>query len=328
MNKKYTIVNSNLNDTEFCIDYFFYIVIFILAIYLVIQFMSTNYKDKSSLLNENFESVSAVDSTAQSQAATSTSLQNKATSSSAKNIANATSCKGWTCDINGQVCPQGTPGASDASYICQNGTWIKTTSAAVGESQPQVLTLEQQLQEAKTFNNILKISKETLEGSMKKQARALYLANNYYKIDDSSFNNEITFINNDFADIRLPESNFNGKNLIKTQQEWNNLLANANGYKNLYKVGDIVIKPSESNISKDAICYKDYETHLSNDPDFKKKYPECMVCSINTDEDYKNTKSWKNTKTNIHKVCLFNPNAPANSTILNYDGCRKLCSTN
>ena len=287
MNKKYTIVNSNLNDTEFCIDYFFYIVIFILAIYLVIQFMSTNYKDKSSLLNENFESKSAIDSTAQAQAATSTSSQN---------IAN----------------------------IKIEGNFSFSTPT---ESVPQILTLEQQLQEAKTSNNILKMSKETLEESMRKQARALFLANNYYKIEDSSFNNEITFINNDFADIRLPTSDFNGKNLIKTQQEWNNLLANANGYKNLYNVGDIVIKPSESNITKDTICYKDYETHLTNDPNFKKKYPECMVCSINPDADYKNTKSWKNTKTNIHKVCLFNPNAPANSTILNYDGCKKLCST-
>ena len=297
MNKKYTIVNANLNDTEFCIDYFFYIVIFILAIYLVIQFMSTNYKDNFSNSRENFESGSAgnfvlggnaTDSTAQAKAATSTSVQNKA---------------------NMKVGGSFTIGGSST------------------ESQPQVLTIEQQLQEAKTQNNALKMSRETLEESMKKQARALFLSNNFYRIDDSSFNNEISFINNDFVDIRLPASDFNGKTLIKTQQDWNDLLAKANGYKNLYKVGDIVIKPSEYNISKDTICYKDYETHLSNDPNFKKKYPECMVCSVNPDEDYRNTKSWKNTKTNIHKVCLFNPNAPANSTMLNYDGCRKLCST-
>jgi hypothetical protein len=291
MNKKYTIVNANLNDTEFCIDYFFYIVIFILAIYLVIQFMSTNYKDNFSNSRENFESASAIDSTAQAKAATSTSAQN---------ISNMK--VGGSLSIGG--------------------------SASVAEAQPQVLTIEQQLQEAKSQNNALKVSRETLEESMKKQARALFLSNNFYRIDDSSFSNEISFINNDFVDIRLPASDFDGKTLIKTQQDWNDLLAKANGYKNLYKVGDIVIKPSEYNISKDTICYKDYETHLSNDPNFKKKYPECMVCSVNPDEDYRNTKSWKNTKTNIHKVCLFNPNAPANSTILNYDGCRKLCSTN
>ena len=231
MNKKYTIVNANLNDTEFCIDYFFYIVIFILAIYLVIQFMSTNYKDNFSNSRENFESGSATDSTAQAKAATSTSAQNKA---------------------NMKVGGSFTIGGSST------------------ESQAQVLTIEQQLEEAKSQNNALKVSRETLEESMKKQARALFLSNNFYRIDDSSFNNEISFINNDFVDIRLPASDFDGKTLIKTQQDWNDLLAKANGYKNLYKVGDIVIKPSEYNISKDTICYKDYETHLSNDPNFKK----------------------------------------------------------
>ena len=136
----------------------------------------------------------------------------------------------------------------------------------------------------------------------------------------------MTFINDDFVDIRLPESDFKGKVLISTPAQWKDLLAKANSYKNLYKPGDVVIKPSNYNISKDTICYKDYETHLANDPNFKKKYPECMVCSVNPDEDYKSTKSWKNTQTNIHKVCLFNPNAPNDSTILNYNGCKNLCS--
>ena len=292
MNKKYTIVNTNFGDSEFCIDYFFYIVIFILAIYLVIQFMSTNYKDNFSNYKENFELInfnnsSATSATAEATPATSISNQNK---------------------INMKVVTK------------------RIFNTTPSEGQP--LTIEQQLQEAKTQNNALKVSKETLEESMRKQARALFLSNNYYKIDNSSFNNEISFINDDFVGIRLPASDFKGKTLISTQAEWNNLISKANEYKNLYKVGDVVIKPSEYNISKDTICYKDYETHLSNDPNFKKKYPECMVCSINPDSDYKNTKSWKNTKTNIHKVCLFNPNAQPNSTILNYDGCRKLCSIN
>ena len=339
MNKKYTIVNINSNESNFCIDYFFYIVIFILAIYLVIQFMSINYKDNFSNYKENFESTTL--------------------------IPNATNCDGWKCSIEGQVCPQGTPGASDGTYICQNSSWVKnnavnstaeaqsltvsngltiggsiglnplnnltvTDSVVIGNNATsetsQVLTIEQQLQEAKTQNNALKMSKETLEESMRKQARALFLANNFYRIDNSSFNNEIKFINDDFVDIRLPESEFTGKTIISTQQEWSGLLAKANEYKNLYKTGDVVIKPSDYNISKDTICYKDYETNLSNDPNFKKKYPECMVCSINPDTDYKNTKSWINTKTNIHKVCLFNPNASNDSSILNYNGCKNLCS--
>lgn len=288
MNKKYTIVNVNSNDPEFCIDYFFYIVIFILAIYLVIQFMSINYKDNFSNYKENFQNNSAVNSTAEAASVTA--------SPEIPSIALST-----------------------------GGTLGPATNS--NENQ-QILTMEQQLQEFKSTNNALKMSKQTLEESMKKQARALYLANNFYRIDNSSLNNEVSFINDDFVDIRLPETDFNGKTLVSTQQEWSDLLAKANEYKNLYKPGDVVIKPAEYNISKDTICYKDYETHLSNDPNFKKKYPECMVCSVNPDTDYKNTKSWKNTKTNIHKVCLFNPNAPNNSTLLNYNGCKNLCTLN
>lgn len=286
MNKKYTIVNTGLDGSNFCIDNFFYIVIFILAIYLVIQIVSTNYRDNFSNYKENFESGfggSAISQTAQAPPATSTSPQNVA-------------------NVSPKVITNVTP------------------------SENQKLTLEQELQEAKTLANALKVTKETLEENMQKQARSLYLANNFYKVDDSSFNNELTFINDDFSDIRLPENDFKGKILITTNSQWNDLLSKASSYKNLYKPGDVVIKPSNYNITKDTICYKDYETHLANDPNFKKKYPECMVCSVNPDSDYKNTKSWKNTQTNIHKVCLFNPNAPNDSTILNYNGCRNLCS--
>jgi len=164
-----------------------------------------------------------------------------------------------------------------------------------------------------------------LENTIKEQTRAVYIANNYYRIDDSSFNNEKTFINDNFADIKLPESDLENKRLINTVDEFNDEIKKANGYKNFYKVGDVVIKPSDYNISKDDICYRDYKKSLSNDSQFKIKYPECMVCDVNNDSDYTNTKSWKTTKTNIQKVCLFNPNAPSASTILNYNGCKKLC---
>jgi hypothetical protein len=335
--------------------------------------MSINYKDNFSNYNENFENASSVPNATSCHgwacniegqvcplgtpgASDGTYVcQNGSWTKSSSQIPNATSCHGWACSIENQVCPLGTPGASDGTYVCQNGSWTKSnnavnstaeassvtksenpvpviktetvthTSSTTGETR-QPLTIEQQLQEIKTQNNALKMSKETLEESMKKQARALFLAKNFYRIDDSSFNNEVTFINDNFVDVRLPQSEFNGKRIVSTQQEWNDLLTKASGYKNLYKPGDVVIKPADYNISKDTVCYKDYETHLSNDPNFKKKYPECMVCSVNPDSDYKNTKSWKNTKTNIHKVCLFNPNAPDNSTILNYNGCKNLCS--
>jgi hypothetical protein len=39
--------------------------------------------------------------------------------------ADATSCKGWACEKDGQFCPEGVPGASDASYICDNKKWVE-----------------------------------------------------------------------------------------------------------------------------------------------------------------------------------------------------------
>lgn len=39
---------------------------------------------------------------------------------------NATSCKGWQCNIPGQVCPQGVPGASGADFVCgEDNKWRK-----------------------------------------------------------------------------------------------------------------------------------------------------------------------------------------------------------
>jgi hypothetical protein len=271
MNKKYTIVNSSLNPSEFCVDYFFYIIIIILVVYLVAQLINSNYKDNFSLgINENFDS-SRPDSI--------------------------------------KITAESTPVLGVKS----------TTEANLYPS------LELQLQEARLQNDALVNTKKELEEAINKQKRAMFLAKNYYKIDDGSFGNQIEFINGNFSDIRLPESDFNNKTLITGMGDWNKMMEKTSQYKNLYSQGDIVLHPADNNISKDNICYKDYSSNLSSDPEFKKKYPECMVCSVNPESDYKNTPSWKNTKTNIHKVCLFNPNAPDDSTVLNYSGCKKLC---
>ena len=38
----------------------------------------------------------------------------------------AASCKGWNCTYDGQICPQGVPGASAGNYICLNSKWVPT----------------------------------------------------------------------------------------------------------------------------------------------------------------------------------------------------------
>lgn len=42
-----------------------------------------------------------------------------------KNAGNATQCSGSNCSIEGQICPRGVPGASDASFKCTNSKWVK-----------------------------------------------------------------------------------------------------------------------------------------------------------------------------------------------------------
>eukprot|EP00039_Didymoeca_costata_P019413 m.337443 g.337443 ORF g.337443 m.337443 type:complete len:712 (-) comp18135_c0_seq1:199-2334(-) len=38
-------------------------------------------------------------------------------------VPNATTCHGWTCSIEGQICPPNVPGASDGGDRCCNGAW-------------------------------------------------------------------------------------------------------------------------------------------------------------------------------------------------------------
>ena len=47
---------------------------------------------------------------------------------------NATNCYGWSCNIEGQLCPQGSPGASNGNYICQNGSWVINNNATSSNS--------------------------------------------------------------------------------------------------------------------------------------------------------------------------------------------------
>jgi len=296
MSKKYTIVNGTFTNTDFCVDYLFYILIFILVIYTVIQFMIINYYDyffetfdnSSNQLSNNTNTITNTGN----QPITITASPNKAITQSEK-------------------------------YAQQH--LLNKTPNKVVKVENKPMTIEQELQQIKSLNNALELSKQTLENVVKKQERSIYLSNNYYKIDDTSYINELNFINNDFMDVKLPSMDFKNKKIIESEKELNDYINKCSEYKNIYKVGDVVLKSSDDNITKDDICYKDHANKLSVDPEFKQKYPECMVCSVNPESDYSNTKSWKNTKTNIQKVCLFNPVSSSDTSILNYDGCKKLC---
>jgi len=57
-----------------------------------------------------------------------------------------------------------------------------------------------------------------------------------------------------------------------------------------------------------------------------KKYPNCMVCAIEDDKNLTETLGWKNTKTNISKVCLYDPNATSKTGTPNLAQCKTFCN--
>lgn len=173
-------------------------------------------------------------------------------------------------------------------------------------------------------NEILLDMKNQLETVLKGQTRAIFLSTTYDKVDESSFTDEINFLNVDFDATIFPQIDLAGFNVITEQEKFDSLISEAKQFKNFYKPGEVVTNNSTFNINKEKICYPDLKTDLAIDPNFLTDYPECMVCSIN--KDYENSKSWLNTKTNIDKICLFNSNVEPNSGIPSLSECKSICN--
>jgi predicted RND superfamily exporter protein len=189
--------------------------------------------------------------------------------------------------------------------------------------------------ETETFknNNNKELSqiKKSLQNKLKEQTQAIYISENYNKVESSSLNDELKNLLIDFADTKLPAINMDNKKIINNQIELNSILTEVKGMKNIYKPGDIVNSNSTFNISKDDICYRHNNKAIKPTTDFVSKYPNCMVCAIENDEinnNLKKTQSWINTKTNISKVCLYDPKAKPNSGIPNLKQCKTFCNIN
>ena len=190
----------------------------------------------------------------------------------------------------------------------------------------QMLTPGQQMESLQQENVQLVYIKNTLENILSEQSRGIYLSTNYNKIDESSFNDEVNFINTDFDNINLPSIDLSNSNVISTQAELNNVLSEVSLMKNYYNSGDIVTANSTFNISKNDICYRSNGKPINPDPSFVKNYPNCMVCSTESPETLSNSNAWQHTRTNINKVCLFNPTSEANSGIPNMQQCKQFCN--
>ncbi len=170
-------------------------------------------------------------------------------------------------------------------------------------------------------NEFISKKNKELEQKINEQNRMYYLKNNYDKIDN--INNEL--FNKYFKNTSFPKANLDNKTIISSEKDIIKIKDDLFKFKNIYKVGDMVVQPSAKNISADDICYKDYDMSKNDINELKNKYTNCMVCSINSPENYKNTTSWKKTKTNIKDICLYNVDATDNSPIANLSRCKEIC---
>ena len=208
--------------------------------------------------------------------------------------------------------------------IPQNGT--QNISQTVSKTEPK--TQQQIMNDLKQKNAELVNMKDTLQNKLLEQSQAIYLSQNYNKVDPSSFNDQLSYLLVDFADTKFPEINMDEKKVINTQTELDTILADAANMKNFYKPGEIVSANSTFGIGKNEICYRQNNIPIKPTPEFMAKYPECMVCAVEdeTNENLFNTPGWKNTKTNISKVCLYDPKAKPNSGIPNLAQCKTFCN--
>ena len=190
-------------------------------------------------------------------------------------------------------------------------------------------TTQEIMNNLKQKNDELLNMENTLQNKLLEQSQAIYLSQNFNKVDESSFNDQLLFLLVDFADTRFPEINIDKKKIIDTQTELDIVFAESASMKNFYKPGDIVTANSTFGIGKNEICYRQNNIQIKPTPEFMAKYPECMVCAVedkSNDVELTDSLGWKNTKTNISKVCLYDPKAKSNSGIPNLTQCKTFCN--
>ena len=177
-----------------------------------------------------------------------------------------------------------------------------------------------------THNSTNKFKNDkNVKNELSKQSNLNYINENFNKPDSSSFYNELSYTLRNFTKNKFPELDMENKKIINNKIELDAVLSEVSGMKNFYTPGDIVSSGSSFDITKNDICYKNNNL-IKNTPDFMTKYPNCMVCAVENESNLYNTQSWKNTKTNISKVCLYNPTATSNSGIPNLEQCKTFCN--
>jgi len=188
------------------------------------------------------------------------------------------------------------------------------------------ITSQEILHDLTEKNKELNTIKDTLENKLIEQSQAIYISNNFNKVDSSSFNDELSYLLVNFSGTKFPEFNMDNKKIINNQKELDIIMTESKNMKNIYIPGDIVTSNSTFNISKDDICYRYNNKPIKPTLEFMTKYPNCMVCAVEDNNNIKDTLGWKHTKTNISKVCLYDPKATDKTGTPNLAQCKSYCN--
>lgn len=168
------------------------------------------------------------------------------------------------------------------------------------------------------------VVRSKLTSVLEKQLDAQYIKNNFDLIEPSSIEQKLQSITNEYNSVDFPMVDAEGHVFISNADELKDIVGRAKTMKNFYKVGDLVVSNSTFDIDKDKICFG------TGTGTGARKYTECMVCSVIPDDQLENSRSWKTTRTNINRVCLFNPNIDPNTSspadaIASMEQCKKFC---
>lgn len=330
MNKKYQIVNSRSNE-DCTIFYVLYIVLIFVVVFIIYKIIyNFTYTEGFNNLPSSQKNNGTINLNTVQQNISSTlqdgminTLQKDLSKTNLDQIANITSSLGLGDNLSSDMSKIKNLSPDQVENIVKTlglGSNLQDDLAKIKK-----LSSEQILSSLIDKNNELTNIKNTIQDKLEKQSQAIYISQNYNKVDSSSFDDELLFLLTDFANTKLPEIDIDNKKLIDTKEELGSILSEASKMKNFYKPGDIVTANSTFEIDKNNICYRHDGKPIKPSQEFISKYPECMVCSIEHGHDVHDSNSWKYTRTNIDKVCLYNPTAEANSGIPNLQQCKQFC---
>ncbi len=305
------------------LEYFIYIIIFILVLTIIISLFRTNtttdtfdkkviekFEDESINNNGLINSSNGLMNSSNGLMNSSNGFMNSNNGFMNSNNGLMNSNNGFMNSSNGLMnSSNGLMNSSSNGLMNSNNGLMNSSNGLMNSSSNGLITNE--LDKYKRELELSKIKEDKLKTEIE-------LIKNYTKINDTDFfsiniHASKIFFGNGF--IIFPTLKDNAK-IIDSNNNLNLLISKTSNLKNIYKVGEKVLNDSTFYITNNDICYSNLpssETGL---------YNGCVVCSINPSNNYISNKN----KTNIESVCLYNDDKnKIDSTIPTSSLCEDIC---